>query len=159
VDEHGIPACNIYLHVDDILISGPNYDTTCAALDWILDCTVRVGLICQPVKTKPPSQIQKFCGFIYDYTGLPTIRTPPRKAHESKITDPVSEKLPESGPVQACLVSPPGNFAIFCSGLSQRHWCFLHAEFIHGSSFFNVTAQVFLCFLQCRNCTKAFGTT
>jgi hypothetical protein len=76
IDEYGIPACHIYLHIDDILVSGPNYYKTCAALDWILDCTVRVGLICQPVKTKPPSQIQKMCGFIYDCTGLPTISIP-----------------------------------------------------------------------------------
>jgi hypothetical protein len=79
IDANCIPACHIYLHVDGILFSGPNYYKTCAALDWILDCTVRVGLICQPVKTKPPSQIQKSYGFIYYCTGMPTISIPEDK--------------------------------------------------------------------------------
>jgi hypothetical protein len=54
IGEHDIPACHVYLHVDDILVGGPNCDKTFAALDWILDCTVRVRVICQAVKTKPP---------------------------------------------------------------------------------------------------------
>jgi hypothetical protein len=51
IDEYGIPACHIYLHVDGILVCGSTYDKTCAALDFILECTVRVRVICQPVKT------------------------------------------------------------------------------------------------------------
>jgi hypothetical protein len=76
IDEHGIADYHIYLQVDYILVSGPNYDKTCAALDWIIGCTVRVGLICQPVTTKPPSQIQRKIGFIYDCNGLPNIIIP-----------------------------------------------------------------------------------
>jgi hypothetical protein len=58
--EHVTNAYHIALHVEDILVSGPNYDKTCATLDWILDCAVRMRLIYQSVKTKPPSLIHLF---------------------------------------------------------------------------------------------------
>jgi hypothetical protein len=44
-----------------------------------MDLALRLGLICQEVKTKPPSQHQKYCGFLYDTTGIPTLRIPEDK--------------------------------------------------------------------------------
>jgi hypothetical protein len=42
----------------------------------ILDLAVFVGLIYHPTKLKPPSQIQTFCGFLYDSVGTPKLRIP-----------------------------------------------------------------------------------
>jgi hypothetical protein len=42
---------------------------------------VRLGIICQPKKTRPPAQRQKFCGFIYNTTNTPRLIIP-----EDKIT-------------------------------------------------------------------------
>jgi hypothetical protein len=40
---------------------------------------VLLGLICHPTKLKPPAQIQKFCGFLYDSEGNPKLRIPDNK--------------------------------------------------------------------------------
>jgi len=40
---------------------------------------VRLGLICQPVKTSAPAQNQKYCGFIYDTRRSPVLRIPANK--------------------------------------------------------------------------------
>jgi hypothetical protein len=45
----------------------------------MLDLTVLVGLMCHPTKLKPPAQIQKFCGFLYDSVGTPKLRIPDNK--------------------------------------------------------------------------------
>jgi hypothetical protein len=46
-----------------------------------MDLSVRLGIICQPKKTRPPAQRQKFCGFIYDTTDKPRLIIP-----EDKVT-------------------------------------------------------------------------
>jgi hypothetical protein len=38
---------------------------------------LRMGFICQPIKTSPPKQVQKFCGMLFDTTGVPTINPNP----------------------------------------------------------------------------------
>jgi hypothetical protein len=48
-------------------------------LKKILDLTVLVGLSCHPTKLKPPAQIQKFCGFLYDSEGTPKLIIPDNK--------------------------------------------------------------------------------
>jgi hypothetical protein len=45
----------------------------------ILDLTVLVGFICHPTKLKPPAQIQKFCGFLYNSVGTLKSRFPDNK--------------------------------------------------------------------------------
>jgi hypothetical protein len=40
---------------------------------------VLVGLIYHTTKLKPPAQIQKYCGFLYDYEGIPKLRLPDNK--------------------------------------------------------------------------------
>jgi hypothetical protein len=45
----------------------------------ILDLTVLMGLICHPNKLKPPAQIHKYCGFLYDSVGTPKLRMPDNK--------------------------------------------------------------------------------
>ena len=83
IGEDGEPACWIWIHVDDVLIHAPTKAKLQRALDQILDLTVRLGLICQPVKTSGPKQIQKFCGFLYDTTSLPRMRIPDNKTQRA----------------------------------------------------------------------------
>jgi hypothetical protein len=64
IGSDGLPACLIWIHVDDIFLHGPTCEKCTSALKKILDLTVLVGLICHPTKLKPPAQIQKFCGFL-----------------------------------------------------------------------------------------------
>ena len=47
---------------------------------------LRVGLICQPCKTWPPSQVQKYCGFLYDTVAIPCLRVPQDKADRALAT-------------------------------------------------------------------------
>jgi hypothetical protein len=70
---------------------------------WILDCTFRVGFICQQVKTKPPSQNHKCCGFIYDYTGLPTISIPKDKFMRAKAHIQLVRSYQQSDPSRLAL--------------------------------------------------------
>jgi hypothetical protein len=79
IGSYGLPACLIWIHVDDIFLHGPTHEKFTSALEKILDLTVLVGLICHPTKLKPLAQIQKFCGFLYDSVGTPKLRIPDKK--------------------------------------------------------------------------------
>jgi hypothetical protein len=75
----GLPACLIWIHVDDIFLHGPTHEKCTSALKEIMDLTVLVGLICHPTKLKLPAEIQKFCGSLYDSVGNPKLRIPDNK--------------------------------------------------------------------------------
>jgi hypothetical protein len=79
IGSYGLPVCLIWIHVDDIFLHGPARKKCTFALKKILDLTVIVGLICHPTKLKPPAQIKKFCGFLYDPVGTPKLRIPDNK--------------------------------------------------------------------------------
>jgi hypothetical protein len=79
VGSDGLPVSLIWIHVDDIFLHGPTRAKCTSALKKILDLTVLVGLICHPTKLKPPAQIQKCCGFLYDSVGTPKFRIPDNK--------------------------------------------------------------------------------
>jgi hypothetical protein len=83
IGSDGLPACLIWIHVDDIFLHGPTCEKCTSALKKILDLTVLVGLICRPTKLKPTAQIQKFCGFLYDSVGTPKLRIPDNKVVRS----------------------------------------------------------------------------
>jgi hypothetical protein len=75
----GKPVALVFGFVDDFKIHGIDLEDCCAAMTAFMDLMVRLGLICQPAKTSPPRQVQKYCGFLYDTTGTPTLRIPPNK--------------------------------------------------------------------------------
>jgi hypothetical protein len=79
INKDGKPVCKSWIHVDDIKIHGQSKDDVGGALNHTMDLALRLGLICQPAKTSPPASIQKFCGFIYDTSGIPTRRVPASK--------------------------------------------------------------------------------
>jgi len=82
----GLPACIIWIHVDDLLIHGPTKAKCMLGLHQLLDLTVHLGFICQRCKTVPPCQLVKYCGFLYDTTDIPTMLIP-----EDKITRAISQ--------------------------------------------------------------------
>jgi hypothetical protein len=79
IGRDGLPAALIWAFVDDFKIHAPTKAKLIVALNAFMDLALRLGLICQEVKTKAPSQVQKYCGFIYDTTGIPTLRIPEDK--------------------------------------------------------------------------------
>lgn len=79
IGSDGLPVCLIWIHVDDLFIHGPTFTKTSAAMRYVMDETVRVGLICQPRKIMPPAQVRKYCGFLYDTTGVPCRKLPAAK--------------------------------------------------------------------------------
>jgi len=84
--EDGLPAALMWIHVDDIAVHAPTKVKCQAALTALMDATVRVGLICQPCKTRAPAQVQKYCGFIYDTVGIPCLRAPQDKLDRALAT-------------------------------------------------------------------------
>jgi hypothetical protein len=79
IGSDGLPAALVWGFVDDFKIHAPTKWKLIVALNAFMDLTLRLGLVCQCIKTKPLAQVQKYCGFIYDTTGVPTLRIPPDK--------------------------------------------------------------------------------
>jgi hypothetical protein len=74
--DDGLPAVLMWVHVDDFMIHGPTWGKTAAALTAVMDLALEVGLLFNPKKVIPPAQRVKYCGFIYDTTGIPTVEVP-----------------------------------------------------------------------------------
>lgn len=79
IGDDGLPVLIIRLHIDDTFLHGPTYAKVAAGLTALLDLLVQKGLVCQHVKTEPPSQRVKYCGFIYDTHSIPTLCIPDDK--------------------------------------------------------------------------------
>jgi hypothetical protein len=69
----------LLVHVDDLLLNGPTWAKTAAALTGVMDLALEVGLLFNLKKVVPPSQRVKYCGFIYDTTGIPAVEVPADK--------------------------------------------------------------------------------
>jgi hypothetical protein len=79
----GLPAALIWVMVDDYLVHAPTKRKCQLAFSSFMDHMVRLGFICQCVKTSPPAQLQKFCGMLFDTTRAPTMIIPPAKVSRS----------------------------------------------------------------------------
>jgi hypothetical protein len=79
VGDDGLPAALIWGMVDDFMVHGPTKAKCGKAFSEFMDLTVRLGIICQRIKTKPPAQQQIFCGMEYDTQAVPTLRIPEEK--------------------------------------------------------------------------------
>ncbi|MGH7974468.1 MAG: hypothetical protein ACREBR_02985, partial [bacterium] len=84
IGRDGLPILLIWIHVDDVFLHGPTAEKLIDGLNHVMNVALRLGLICQAAKTKPPSQTQKFCGFIYDTTDIPCMRVPEEKLSRSR---------------------------------------------------------------------------
>jgi hypothetical protein len=73
------PAVKMWVWVDDFIIHGPTHEKTMRALNYFLDTTVKVGMLCHPKKLTPPAQVVKYCGFLFDTRGIPCLRIPVAK--------------------------------------------------------------------------------
>jgi hypothetical protein len=79
IGDDGEPAALVWAFVDDFMIHAPSRTKLTQALNAFMDLALRLGYICQKVKCKPPAQVQKYCGFVYDTTGIPTLSIPDDK--------------------------------------------------------------------------------
>ena len=79
IGDDGLPAALMWAFVDDFKIHAPTKGKLIKALNAFMDQSLRLGYICQKVKTKPPAQSLKYCGFLYDTTGIPTLHIPDDK--------------------------------------------------------------------------------
>jgi hypothetical protein len=61
------------------MIHTPTQEKLIKALNAFMVLSLRLGFICEKVKTKPPAQIQKYCGFLYSTIGIPTFYIPEDK--------------------------------------------------------------------------------
>jgi hypothetical protein len=82
----GLPVARIWGMVDDFMIHAPTKSKCFQAFSEFMDHTVRLGFICQKVKTSPPAQVQKFSGMLYDSSSHPCIRIPESKVSRSLAT-------------------------------------------------------------------------
>jgi hypothetical protein len=93
----GLPVALLWVMVDDYLVHAPTKRKCCEAFSVFMDQMLRMGFICQPVKTSPPQQVQKFCGMLFDTTGVPTIRIPEEKLSRARATIDYVLALNEQG--------------------------------------------------------------
>jgi hypothetical protein len=84
--DDGLPAALIWGMVDDFMVHGPTKKKTCKAFSDFMDYSVRLGIICQRIKTKPPAQKQIFCGMEYDTESTPTLKIPEEKVSRGLAT-------------------------------------------------------------------------
>jgi hypothetical protein len=70
------PVVQMWEHVENWLLHEPTYEKASQALPSFMDLAVQVGLLCHPTKTLPPCQSVKYCGYIYDTRGIPTLQIP-----------------------------------------------------------------------------------
>lgn len=74
----GLPV-HVWVHVDDFFIHAATEAECHRALGLFLDVAVEHGLLCHPGKLQLPSQRQKYVGFIFDTTDIPTLVIPDLK--------------------------------------------------------------------------------
>jgi hypothetical protein len=80
----GLPAALIWAMVDDYLIHGPTTRKCYEAFTVFMSYMVRLGFICQKVKTSPPEQVQTFCGLLFGTQAAPKIKIPEDKISRAK---------------------------------------------------------------------------
>ena len=79
IGSDGLPSAWSKIHVDDIFVHGPTKKKCGRATISVLDTIVRLGLIIHSAKLEPPTQTPKYCGFLYDHTGVPKKKIPRKK--------------------------------------------------------------------------------
>jgi hypothetical protein len=79
-------AALIWAMGDEYLIHAPTKEKCCKAFSTFMDYMVRLGFICQKIKTSPLAQEQKYCGMVLDTREVPTIRIPEEKLSRSRAT-------------------------------------------------------------------------
>jgi hypothetical protein len=105
IGEDGLPVALIWGMVDDFLVHAPTKTKCYAAFSEFMDHTMRLGFICQKVKTSPPAQVQKFCGMLCDTTKHPCIRIPDAKVSRSLATIEYVERQNLQGRLSRLTVS------------------------------------------------------
>ena len=79
VGRDGLGKNLLFMHIDDVFLHSHTYAKTAEGLTHVINTALCLGLICQPVKTQPHWQWQKYCSFIYDTHNIPTMHIPQAK--------------------------------------------------------------------------------
>jgi hypothetical protein len=79
----GLPATLLWAFVDDFMIHTPTRKKLIQDVNAFMNLSLRLGFICQKVKTKPPAQVHKYCGFINETVGIPTLHIPDDKCNQA----------------------------------------------------------------------------
>jgi hypothetical protein len=80
IGDDGLPQVLAFAHVDDFFLHAPTREKLVTGLNHdFKDLVVEIGMLCNPVKVVPPSQVVKYCGFLYDTTTIPILRIPESK--------------------------------------------------------------------------------
>jgi hypothetical protein len=66
IGQDGKPAALIWAMIDNYLIHAPTKKKCGEAFSEFKDYMVRLGFICQKVKTSPPKEVQKSCLMLLD---------------------------------------------------------------------------------------------
>ncbi|KAL3916442.1 MAG: hypothetical protein SGARI_007956, partial [Bacillariaceae sp.] len=74
----------VWAFVDDFLIHAPTHRLCAEALTAFLDLSVECGMLCHPKKLIPPSQEVRYCGFLLDTRGIPTMKIPTEKKERAE---------------------------------------------------------------------------
>jgi hypothetical protein len=86
MDPNGSPASQIWAMVDDCFIHSPTKRKCRMAFAEFMEHMLRLGFICQNVKTSPPAQVQKFCSLLLDTQGMPKLQILAPKVSRSLAT-------------------------------------------------------------------------
>jgi hypothetical protein len=79
IGQDGLPVAKLWIMVDDFLVHGSIREQAGRAFGEFMDHSVRLGFICQPIKTSPPAQQQKCFGIIYDTSPVTKLVIPDAK--------------------------------------------------------------------------------
>jgi len=72
----GLPAVQVWVHVDDFLIHCPTLAKTQSVLRLFLDLVVDCGMLCHPRKLTKPQHVVKYCGFMINMVEEPHLCIP-----------------------------------------------------------------------------------
>lgn len=122
----------IWIHVDDVFIHGPTAEKLITTgLNYVMNTALCLGLICQPAKTKPPNQVQKFCGFIHDTVDIPCLRVPKDKLSRGRSFVQYLVQVQETRLARlTCISSSTWRPTIIGSGYARKYWGHLSLLFI-----------------------------
>ena len=84
-------------HVDDFFLHAKSYESLIKFVEYFLHKAISMGIVFNPLKLEPPSQVTKFCGTVYDTTGIPVRRIPMAKVSRALATIYYTRTLDDEG--------------------------------------------------------------
>ena len=148
----GQPVALFWGFVNDFMLHAPTWTKCILALNALMDLTLWLGIMCQKVKLKLPSQVQKYTGVLFDTTGVPTLLIPPDNVNRAWLWFIFSRQ--EGLPWNSLIC--PWPWSLGCS----HPWSMLHPIGLGRPSFaVYMIAYMHLTLTQDTNLTESTYTT